>query len=161
MSKCILQVKADTSVPVNNSIFTVRGFSEETMLETHLGPIPAKDLTTRHLLRSMRGGYLGIEWVQRLELDANDLERFPHLKPVAIKAGQFGPGAPRRDTVVSRDQTVWSGENSHDTVGCFGSSLMWAEDPDQFRDHSFAFTYITFACERQGFIRAEGLWFAM
>lgn len=161
MSKRIVQVKADTRIPSNDNIFALRGFSEETMLETNLGPIPAKDLTTHHLIRSMNGTYLSVEVVQRLELDASDLKRFAHLKPVLLKAGQFGLGAPRRDTLVSRDHTIWSGEKNGKGVGFFGSSAMWAHDPDQLREHSFSFTYIAFACERAGFIRAEGLWFAI
>jgi hypothetical protein len=75
MSKRIFQVKADTTVPANDSIFALRGFSEETMLETNHGPIPAKDVTTQHLLRSKNSTYLSVEWVQRLEFEARELER--------------------------------------------------------------------------------------
>ncbi|MDJ0993235.1 MAG: Hint domain-containing protein [Dinoroseobacter sp.] len=159
MSEKRVLVKPGAKRPVNPSVFGLRAFSEETILDTHLGPVPAKDVTPQHLLQALDGSFVEIEWIQRLNLDATTLKQYPDLKPVLIEAGQFGPGAPRRNTLVSRSHTVLAGEKS-DKVSCFGSALLWSKYPTLFDDRSFDFTYIVIACQRTVFVSAEGLWFA-
>lgn len=159
MSKVIVQAKPESRVPVEQNTFCLRGYCEETIFETNFGPIPAKHLTTHHRLRAFGGGYIGIEWVRRIEFEACDLEQYPDLKPVLLKTDKLGVAAPYRNVLVSRSHHIWS-DASTEVAGCFGSSMLWADKPDRFREQEFGFTYITFACERRAFVRAEGLWFA-
>lgn len=155
----MVRTNANSNQPLNPSVFGLKAFSEVTMLETHLGPMPAKNVTAQHLLRTINGTFVGIEWIQRVRLDSITLKQYPDLKPVLLEAGQFGPGLPRRNTLVSRSHVFLAGEVM-DKVSRFGSALMWAKEPDRFRDRDFDFTYIVIACERTTFISAEGLWFA-
>lgn len=159
MNKRTVRLKVGSKVPLDHSVFGLRAFGAETILETHLGPLPAAHLSTQHRLRCLDGRYVGVEWVQRVDLDAETLRRYPDLKPVLIEPSQFRAGAPRRGMLVSRHHTVWSGRMS-DRTGCFGATCLWAREPDRFRDKNFDFSYITFACERRAFVAAEGLWFA-
>lgn len=159
MSKRTVQIKADSKVPLTPNVFGLRAFCEETILDTHLGPLPARDVTTMHSLRSLDGSFVGIEWIQRLQLDATTLKNYPDLKPVLLEVGQFGPNLPRRNMLVSRSHSLCAGDAT-DKVCQFGSAQMWCKHPDIFRDRSFDFTYIVIACERTTFINAEGLWFA-
>ena len=101
MSTQTFQVRADTGVPVDRSIFNLSALGSETMVDSDQGPVLAKSLTTQHRLKCHRGLYADIEWIERLDLSAYDLNRYPDLKPVVIPAGYFGPRLPRRDTLLS------------------------------------------------------------
>ena len=157
VSKQTFQVKADTCVPVDRSIFGLRAFGEETRFETDQGAVPAKLLTTQHRLRTLKGPLVGIEWIERLDLDPDTLNRYPDLKPVLISAGQFRPGVPCRNTLLSPGQKIWS-DTSGEKAGSFGSARMLAENPDMFRDQDISVAYIVLACTRPSFLRAEGMW---
>ena len=117
MSTQTFQVRADTCVPVDRSIFNLSAFGSETMVDSDQGLLPAKFLTTQHRLKCHRGLHADIEWIERLDLSAYDLNRYPDLKPVVIPAGYFGTGLPRRDTLLSPGQKLWAkrpgGTQSH------------------------------------------------
>ena len=157
MSTQTFQVRADTCVQVDPSIFGLRAFGEETRFETDQGTVPAKLLTTQHRLRTLKGSYVGIEWIERLDLDPDTLNRYPDLKPVLITAGQFRPGVPCRNTVLSPNQKIWT-DTSGEAAGSFGSARMLSENPDRFRDQDISVAYIVLGCSRPSFLRAEGLW---
>ena len=92
-----------------------------------------------------------------MELKRSFLKRYPDLKPVLIRGGQFRPGVPCRGVIVSPRQMLWI-EPSGEHRGRFGSAQMLAKDPLAFRDREISVTYIAIACARPSFIRAEGLW---
>ena len=75
MSTQTFQVRADTRVPVDLSVFGLRAFGDETRFETDLGTLPAKLLTKQHRLRTLKGPHVGIEWIERLDLDPDTLSR--------------------------------------------------------------------------------------
>ena len=108
MSNQTIQVRAGTNVPVDRCIFNFSAMGSESMVETDHGLVPAKYLTTQHRLRTQADGFAAIEWVDCLDLSAENLRRYPGLKPVLIPAGHFGPGLPRRNTVLSPLQMVWA-----------------------------------------------------
>ena len=157
MSTQTFQVRADTCVPVDHSIFGLRAFGEETRFETDMGTLAAKLLTTQHRLRTLRGSNVRIEWIERLDIDPDTLNRYPDLKPVLIAAGQFRPGVPCRNTVLSPGQKIWT-DTAGDVAGRFGSARMLSENPDRFRDQDISVAYIILACSRPSFLRAEGMW---
>ena len=157
MSTQTFQVRADTCVPVDHSIFGLHAFGEDTRFETDMGTLPAKLLTTQHRLRTLKGSYVGIEWIERLDLDPDTLNRYPDLKPVLITAGQFRPGVPCRNTVLSPSQKIWT-DTAGEATGSFGSARMLSENPDRFRDQEISAAYIVLGCSRPSFLRAEGMW---
>ena len=157
MSTQTFQVRTDTTVPVDSSIFNLRAVGSETMVETDQGLLPAKSLTTQHRLREHRGLFVDIEWVERLDLSAENLNKYPGLNPVLIPAGLFGPGLPRRNTVLSPSQKIWA-KRSDGIPGAFGSARMLAPDPLKFHEQDIAVSYIVLACSRPVMFNAEGMW---
>ena len=157
MSTQTFQVRADTGVPVDRSIFNLSALGSETMVDSDQGPVLAKSLTTQHRLKGHQGFYADVEWVERLDLSADDLNKYPDLKPVVIPAGYFGPGLPRRDTLLSPGQKLWA-ECPGGSHIAFGSARMLAPDPLQFRDKDIAISYIVVACSRPTMLNAEGMW---
>ena len=157
MNTQTFQVKADACVPVDRSIFGLCAFGEDTRFETDMGTLPAKLLTTQHRLRTLKGPHVGIEWIERLDLDLDTLNRYPDLKPVLITAGQFRPGVPCRNTVLSPSQKIWT-DTAGEATGSFGSARMLSENSDKFRDQEISAAYIVLGCSRPSFVRAEGMW---
>ena len=157
MSNETFQVRADTSVPVDRSIFNLSAMGSESMVETDHGLVPARHLTTQHRLRSHVDGFAAIEWVERLELGSEDLRKFPGLKPVLIPADHFGPGLPRRNTVLSPRQMVWA-EMPGGSHLAFGSARMLSPYPTHFQDQDIAVSYVVLACSRPVMFNVEGIW---
>ncbi|WP_299899510.1 Hint domain-containing protein [uncultured Ruegeria sp.] len=47
-----------------------------------------------------------VRWIGKRRLSASELQRNPHLSPVRIKAGCFGPNGPSRDLVISPQHRI-------------------------------------------------------
>lgn len=157
MSEQTSEVRRDVAISVDPSVFNIRAFGAETLIDTDVGCVSAGELTLNHRLRSLNSGYIAIDWVRRLHLDACDLQRYPDLTPVLILAGQFRPGVPRRNIILSPSQRIWTGEDDADP-GVFGSANALAEDPLSLRNREISVSYIVVACSRPAFLRAEGIW---
>ena len=157
MSTQTFQVRADTGVPVDRSIFNLSAFGSQTMVDSDQGFVPAKSLTPQHRLKCHRGILSDIKWVERLDLSGDDLNKYPDLKPVVIPTGYFGPGLPRRDTLLSPGQKLWA-ECQGGSYIAFGSARMLAPDSSQFREQDIAISYIVLACSSPTFFNAEGMW---
>ena len=128
MSEQDFRVRAFAPPSADSRIFGLRAFGEETRIETDQGPLPAKLLTRQHRIRTLNGPPLEIGSVERLELKRSFLQRYPDLKPVLIRGGQFRPGVPCRGVIVSPRQMLWI-EPSGEHRGRFGSAQMLAKDP--------------------------------
>ena len=156
MSTQSFQVRADTNAPADRSIFDLSAMGSETMVDTDLGLVPAKKLTTQHRLRTHGNGFATIEWVDRLGFSPQDLRKYRGLKPVLIPAGYFGPGLPRRSTVLSPRQMVWSKRPGGSHLA-FGSARMLSPDPTHFQDQDISVSYVALACSRPVMFNAEGI----
>ena len=83
MSSQTFQVRADTTLPVDRSIFNLSAVGSESMVESDLGLVPAKSLTTQHRLKEHRGLFVDIEWIELGRSNNGDI--YDAIEAVALK----------------------------------------------------------------------------
>lgn len=76
-------------------------FTEGTLIETPRGPRAVEYLQPGDLVLTGEGRAEPIKWIGQRHLNARDLSRNPHLRPIEIAPGTFGPGVPSRAVRVS------------------------------------------------------------
>jgi hypothetical protein len=76
-------------------------FAAGTMVQTDKGEIAIESLTPGDLVMTLDHGLQPISWVGQRTLNASELEEYPNLRPIRIKAGAFAEGMPARDLTVS------------------------------------------------------------
>ncbi|GAB5448582.1 Hint domain-containing protein [Gymnodinialimonas sp.] len=76
-------------------------FTGDTLIETPTGPRVIDRLKPGDLVLTAEGHAQPIKWIGQRHLDARALARNPHLRPVVIAPGTFGPGVPSRAVRVS------------------------------------------------------------
>ncbi len=84
-----------------SSLATVICFTPGTMILTEAGMRAIETLGTGDRIVTRDNGVQTLRWAGTSHLTAGQLQAAPHLAPVLIKAGAFGPGLPARDMHVS------------------------------------------------------------
>ena len=104
-----------------------------------------------------------IRWIGRRRLTATELRRNPHLRPVRIKAGAFGPGRPARDLKVSPQHRLLV--TAAELEICFGAPVMLAPamalvDGVQICQDTaeVGVEYVHFLFDQHELVQAEGIW---
>ncbi|MFV0410944.1 MAG: Hint domain-containing protein [Paracoccus sp. (in: a-proteobacteria)] len=92
--------------PVNGNDLTCENtnvccFGSDAMVVTAKGEAQAIELVRGDLIMTRDAGPQAIRWVGRRRLNAEDLEASPNLRPIRIRAGALGKGAPSSDLIVS------------------------------------------------------------
>ncbi|MDD9716001.1 Hint domain-containing protein [Dinoroseobacter sp. PD6] len=128
----------------------VPGFGPETRIMTTLGAIPAGLLRRGDEVITPSGLSCGIEWLDRVGLDADFLASNPNAHPRVIPAGSLGAGLPERDLVVSAGQQMMPGKTTRATPGL--------PLPPEAVCKVHGFQYTLFHCGRPVQVLAEGVW---
>lgn len=81
-------------------------FAAGTQISTAAGAVPIEDLRAGDLVTTLDHAMQPVRWVGSRRLDAADLAARPWLRPVRIRAGALGAGAPHRDLVLSPQHRV-------------------------------------------------------
>ncbi len=81
-------------------------FAQGSMIATPSGEVPVEDLVPGALVLTMDHGPQPVRWIGRKPLDSIDLATRANLRPILIRAGALGPGAPSRDLLVSRQHRI-------------------------------------------------------
>lgn len=81
-------------------------FASGTLIDTKEGQRQVQDLQPGDLVLTLDHGYQPIRWIGIRRLDRLDLTASPHLRPIRIRAGALGDGAPSRDLVVSPQHRI-------------------------------------------------------
>ncbi len=84
---------------IDNASFVC--FAADARIATPAGEVSAGALRHGDIVTTRDHGPQRIRWVGRRHLDAEELDRAPHLRPVRIRTGALGRGLPRRDLLVS------------------------------------------------------------
>ena len=127
------------------------------MILTDRGPVRARALSRRHKVLTLGGRYLGVTWLERLDLDAEFLDRYPDLKPVFINAGDLGNDLPARPMILSPNQVIWA-TGPDTTVSVFGAARKLSRQPEVLRKRRISVSYVAFATRRPTPVAAEGVW---
>ncbi len=82
-------------------------YAAGTRIATERGEAPVETLRPGDRVRTAAGRIAPVRWIGRA---THDVQAQPHLAPVRIAAGAFGPGLPRRDLLVSGDHAIAVGD---------------------------------------------------
>lgn len=137
-------------------VWSLPGFGPMTRIATQMGDFPAQTLRVGDRVRTRRGPYMPIVWLDRLKLDEDFLACHPEAQPVLIRPGAFGAGLPARDVVVSPGQRLHA-PRLHPGARPEPASRLTG-GPRILRRPETIFTYTLFHCEDLVDVHVEGLW---
>ncbi|MEO1551406.1 MAG: Hint domain-containing protein [Pseudomonadota bacterium] len=84
-------------------------FAAGTLIDTPRGPVPVEGLRAGDPVLTKDNGPQILRWVGGKTLDEAALRDTPHLAPVIVPKGAFGPGVPSADLILSPEHRVlWS-----------------------------------------------------
>lgn len=81
-------------------------FASGTMIDTIFGPRAIETLAVGDMIRTRDHGHRWLSWIGATHLDAARLDLQPNLRPIRIRAGALGNGAPARDLTVSPQHRI-------------------------------------------------------
>ncbi|MFC0339346.1 Hint domain-containing protein, partial [Paracoccus niistensis] len=81
-------------------------FTRGTLIETPRGPVAIEDLRAGDLVLTRDRGAQPLRWTGSSRVDAATLAETPRLRPIRIRAGALGQGAPARDLLVSPQHRI-------------------------------------------------------
>jgi hypothetical protein len=132
------------------------GFGPLTRVDTMSGPFPAQALRVGDRVRTRRGNFAEIRWVDRVVLDEEFLHKHPEAQPVLIPARSLGRGLPASDVVLSPGQKLSLDGLLMPRSSCVASDLVRANGAR--RKIETIFTYTMFLCAQPEEVKVEGLW---
>ncbi|WP_304616033.1 Hint domain-containing protein [Paracoccus sp. (in: a-proteobacteria)] len=86
--------------------FLIPCFASDTLIRTASGEMRVDAITAGTLVWTEDRGLRPVAWAGQRHLDANMLDRAPHLRPILIRAGALGEGAPERNLRLSPQHRV-------------------------------------------------------
>lgn len=104
-STTVYFVDADTFA-TDDTVKFVTCFLAGTRVETPEGPRAVETLGIGDRVATLDHGNQPVLWIGETRVPANHAIRNPHLRPVVIPAGSFGPGRPVRPVCLSRQHRV-------------------------------------------------------
>lgn len=132
------------------------GFGPMTRIDTMSGPFPAQTLRVGDRVRTRRGGFAEIRWLDRIALESDFLHRHPEAQPVLIPARALGQGVPHQDVVLSAGQRISLEGLMRHGNSCTAGELLGS--PAARRQIETIFTYTMFICAEPVEVRVGGLW---
>lgn len=95
-------------------------FGRGTLIAVPGGRVPVEDLAIGDLVLTRDHGPQRLRWIGRRQLGTLELIRAPHLRPITVRAGAFGKGAPDRDLSLSPQHRV--------VIADWRAQLLFGED---------------------------------
>lgn len=132
------------------------GFGPLTRIETMSGPFPAQALRVGDRVRTRKGAFAEIRWLDRVVLDEAFLHNHPEAQPVLIPGKSLGRGLPSNDVVLSPGQRVNLDGLLMPRSSCRARELIGARGGR--RKSETIVTYTMFTCARPEEVKVEGLW---
>jgi hypothetical protein len=132
------------------------GFGPMTRVDTMSGPFPAQALRVGDRVRTRRGAFAEIRWVDRVVLDEEFLHHHAEAQPVLIPAKSLGRGLPAHDVLLSPGQKLSLDGLLMPRSSCVASDLVRANGAR--RKIETIFTYTMFLCAKPEEVKVEGLW---
>lgn len=81
-------------------------FTRDTMIETQNGPCPVQNLQAGDMVLTRDNGFKPILWIGSSKVSSARLDNAAHIRPIRIRAGALGLGAPETDLIVSPQHRV-------------------------------------------------------
>lgn len=138
------------------------GFTPGTRIATPSGPRPVEALVPGDLVLTRDHGARPLLWAGQRQISGARLHGGPVLRPVRLRAGALGTGAPDGDLLVSPHQRILLGGAR--AAALFGTSEVLVRAVDLVDGRSIltdrslgAVTYVHLLCEHHAIIRANGV----
>lgn len=142
-----------------HSKWKVPGFHAKAKVFTIFGELPVEALRIRDKVRVLSGAYVEVEWIDKIKLDVDFLERHPEAQPILFKTNALGKSRPQSNVMVSPGQRVrvqgTVGEQGEQPAGSLAGKRNVMRLP-----HS-GFTYYQFHCGSPATVSVEGMWFTV
>jgi len=127
-----------------------------TKIETAFGEFPAQTLRKGDRVRTRKGTFADIRWIDRVVLNEDFLQHHPEAQPVAIPANALGRGLPKQEVILSPGQHIL-------VEGGFGppremTAIELLEGGKAIRKPETMITYTFFLCAMPVIVRCSGLW---
>lgn len=126
---------------------------------TSFGAVHAQALRKGDMVRTRSGEFARIEWIDRILIDEDFMEKNPDARPVLIQAGALGRGLPTHDVLLSPGQII-----SPNEVGMIRKPVR-ARDllgrPGFVRKAETATTYTRFHMGCDADVLCEKLWISV
>lgn len=132
------------------------GFGPLTRIETISGPFPAQALRVGDRVRTRKGSYAEIRWLDRVVLDEEFMHHHPEAQPVLVPARSLGRGLPVQDILLSPGQKIGLEGLLMPRPSCTARDLIGAHGAR--RKIETMMTYTMFTCARPEEVKVEGLW---
>uniref|UniRef100_UPI00356427A0 Hint domain-containing protein n=1 Tax=Paracoccus seriniphilus TaxID=184748 RepID=UPI00356427A0 len=136
-------------------------FVAGTLIETAEGEVPVEELEKGMRVITADHGPCTIKMVKSQTIPALTSRRFPHLRPIRIRANALGAGLPKRDLLVSpqhrilvRSQIARRMFNASEVLVA-AKHLLELEGIEIAHDLD-SFTYVHFLCHDHQIVFAEG-----
>ncbi len=130
-----------------------------TRIDTISGAFPAQTLRIGDRVRTRRGGFAEIRWLDRVLLDEAFLHRHPEAQPVVIPARSLGHSLPHREVLLSPGQMI-SGEGLM-MPHRFRTAAELRESRLARRRVETMITYTMFLCAEPVEVKVEGIWIVL
>jgi len=132
------------------------GFGPMTRITTSFGEMHAQTLRERDMVRTRRGEYKKIEWIDRIVLGEDYLKYHPKAQPILIRAGSLGRNLPRQDVMFAPHQPIspqqaFTGSTPKCAIDTLGR-------PNVMRKTEQLITYTLFHCGEPTSVMCEGMW---
>ena len=81
-------------------------FTQGTIIETEIGPMPVESIREGDRIRTKSNGLQPVRWIGMRRLDSIDLMRHPSLRPITFAPGSLGDHLPYRPLGLSPQHRV-------------------------------------------------------
>lgn len=140
---------------VKSDKWPLPGFAPMTRISTSFGEVHAVALRKGDLLRTARGEFKPIVWLDRVVLDDRFLSGLPDAHPIKITADAFGRGLPKVDVMLSPRQTL--SVNARLSIGASCEAAALLNRPGIFRQPETGLSYTMFHLGEPADVICEGL----
>ena len=137
-------------------------FTPGTRIATPKGERRAETLQVGDRVLTRDNGIQFITWVGQKNLNTEDLELSPNMRPVMIRAGALGNGLPERDMTVSPNHRVLIVSEMAQLYFAESEVLVSAKHMTKMKGvetvKTQQSTYIHFMCENHEIVLSDGAW---
>lgn len=140
---------------VRPAVWNITGFGAKARVGTAFGDLPIEALRVRDEVRTASGSIVRVQWIDKLHIDADFINRHLDAQPIRIPANSFGPGRPMTDMIVAPRQDLCA--EAH-VASRFRPALDFRSRFGAHRAHVDGITYYRFHCGDPTSVRVEGVW---
>ncbi|MGB7243207.1 MAG: Hint domain-containing protein [Sulfitobacter sp.] len=149
-------VAPSRTVQVEKLDWSLPGFHPRARVLTSFGQLPVEALRLRDLVKTQSGRFLPVQWIDKVTLDADFLERHPQAQPISIPQNAFGQSVPAAAFMVSPGQVVKM------PASIMNGDMKLAKDlvgrTHIRRASQASVTYFMFHCGADTSVSVEGVW---